>query len=69
MNYLKKSFTVTGDLAGVSAYRKNWERVFGNPERKVIILKPRSLGASTLFASLFSSEPTPTRSRKARRNP
>lgn len=29
MNYLKKSFTVTGDLAGVSAYRKNWERVFG----------------------------------------
>ena len=29
MNYLKPRFTVTGDLAGVSAYRKNWGRVFG----------------------------------------
>ena len=33
MNYLKPRFTVTGDLAGVSAYRKNWERVFGKRKR------------------------------------
>jgi hypothetical protein len=33
MNYLKPKFTVTGDLAGVQAYRENWERVFGKRKR------------------------------------